>query len=149
MMKPLYTRKSVQTYTHEQMRKIENLFIREFIILGEAGVNAAREQHDYTDQTSNLTSSIGYELYINGKIYRENFEAYQGGSESGEEGVLKGKALAAELGPMGNYTLIFVAGMEYAEEVELRGKNVLSPAYLLAEQEIPKIKERILRLVNK
>lgn len=148
MMKPLFNRATVHNYTETRRKLIERIIIRELMAIGEEGVNIARQQHTYTDQTGNLTSSIGYELFVNGSSYIENFQPSEVGSESGEEGIAKGRALAAEIGPLGNFTLVFVAGMPYAEEVEARGKEVLSPAYLYAEQEIPRMKDRILRIIN-
>lgn len=145
MMTPKFNRKSVNAYTQNRVQTIERVLTSELIILAEQGVNIAREEHGYTDQTGNLTSSIGYELYVNGKSVRGNFEAKQG-TESGEQGVQTGRSLAAEIGPLGNFSLIFVAGMPYAEKVEAMGKAVLTPAYLFAEQELPKLKARLIRL---
>lgn len=144
MMKPKFTRATVNAYTQKRADIIQKLLIRHLIFLGEECVNICREKHGYMDQTGNLTSSIGYELFVNGKPYHENFKATPG-SESGDEGVNKGRALALEIGALGNYTLVLVAGMEYAEEVEARGKDVLTPGYLHMEQELPKIKLQILR----
>ena len=149
MIKPKFTRQSINAKFQQTTERIERILIRELTAMAEMGVNIAREQHTYTDQTGNLTSSIGYELYVNGKSYSENFQPSERGSDSGEEGINKGKSLSAEIGPLGNFSLIFVAGMPYAEEVEMRGKEVLNPAYLYVEQELPKLKARVLRLINK
>lgn len=148
MMKPKFTRSTVHAYTESRKAKIEQILVRELLYMAEEGVNIARDQHTYMDQTGNLTSSIGYELYVNGKSYSQNFQPSALGSESGEEGVQKGKSLAAEIGPDGNFSLIFVAGMSYAAEVEDRGKVVLSSAYLYAEQEMPKLIARVMRLIK-
>lgn len=146
MMKPLFTRSTVNAYFQKRTNQIEIILVRELLVLAETGVNIARDQHTYMDITGNLTSSLGYELFVNGNSYSSNFEPSSLGSESGDEGVIKGISLASEIGPMGNFSLIFVAGMPYAEEVEARGKEVLSPAYLYAEQEMPKLIQRVLRL---
>lgn len=144
MLKPKFTRNSVHKYTQKQLKIIERLIIRKLLKLGEEAVNLARQNHTYIDQTGNLTSSIGYELFVNGIAYHEDFQAFAGGSESGEEGVLKGKAHALAVGPLGSYSLVIVAGMDYAEEVQARGKDVLSSAETYVTQELPKIKIQIL-----
>ncbi len=149
MMKPKFTRATVHKYTEGVARQLERIIIRELQILGAECVNIARTQGDYMDQTGNLRSSIGFELYANDKLVDENFEPHPGaGSTDGSEGKMKGKALATEIGPLGTYTLVIVAGMEYAEEVEARGRDVLSSANLYAETQMAMIKERILRLMN-
>jgi len=150
MMKPKFTRAKIQAYTQTITKRIERVFIRELLKLGTECVNIARslsvEDGSYTDQTGNLRSSIGFELYVNGSLYIDDFAQNPGsGSTDGSEGMAKGKALATEIGGLGNFSLVIVAGMEYAEEVEARNKDVISSAYLYAEKELPKIKTRILR----
>lgn len=144
MMKPKFNRQSVHTYVTKRHDIIKRLLIRKLLILGEQTVNICRENHTYTDQTGNLTSSIGFELFVNGSAYHENFQAFAG-SESGEEGVNKGRTFALEVGPLGNFSLVIVAGMDYAAEVEARGKDVLSSGYSFLEKELPKVKAEILR----
>nr|GFB61037.1 hypothetical protein [Tanacetum cinerariifolium] len=102
MMKPKYTRSTVHAYTENRTKRIQAIIVRELLILAEEGVNIARDQHTYTDQTGNLTASIGYELYVNGSSYSSDFQPSARGSESGEEGMAKGRALSAEIGPNGN-----------------------------------------------
>ena len=43
----------------------------------------------------------------------------------------------------GGYALIVVAGMNYAAYVESMGKNVISSAELLAEQELPRMMKEL------
>ena len=150
MMKPKFSRASVKNYTDTVTKRIERVFIRELLKLGTECVNIARsltvEDGSFTDVTGNLRSSIGFNLYVNGALFTDDFENNPGaGSTDGSEGVQKGKEIAAEIGPLGAFSLVLVAGMDYADEVEARGKDVLSSAYLHAEKEMPKIKLNIIR----
>jgi len=153
MMKPKFTRRSVNTYTKKVGKRIEQIIIRQLQILGNECVNIARnltpDEGSYNDVTGNLRSSIGFTLYVGDKAYNADFQAFPGnGSTDGSEGVGKAQALALELGPLGAYSLVFVAGMEYAEEVEMRNKDVLTSAYLHAQKRMPQIKADILKAVN-
>jgi len=151
MMKPRFTRKSIHTYSMNRLRVIERILIRELIAMAEEAVNICRnltpDDNSYTDQTGNLRSSIGFELFVNGVAYHEDFKASGTGTESGETGMFKGKELAEEIGPLGAFTLIFVAGMDYAEEVEMRGKLVLTPGYDYIEKQMPKVLDKVKELV--
>lgn len=148
MMKPKFTPAQTRKYVDSRVKTIERVLIGKIIYLAEQAVNICREKHTYMDQTGNLTSSIGYELFVNGKSFRTNFKASAMGSESGETGIFKGQSLANEIGPLGNITLVMVAGMEYAEEVEARGKEVLNPGYLFLLKEMPKVIKQTLNELN-
>lgn len=104
--------------------------------IGEEAVKMARLKHenDWTDQTGNLRSSINYGVYKNGvavdmgkpEIYKE-----------GAEGAQKARELLSELGSksQNEYTLIIVAGMNYASFVEnIYHKDVISGAAMKAEE---------------
>ncbi len=81
--------------------------VNKWAYIGEEFVTNARQNHTYRDRTGNLTSSIGYVIVSLGKIVVENFEV----AEDGEEGLQKGKELAAEIAaryPYG-FALICVA----------------------------------------
>jgi len=104
------------------------------LVLNEFGVElvkCAREQHNYTDRTGNLTNSIWYAV-IKGRTVLST-----GGGATGNEGA--SAAMETIMGLAGNnatkYTLAVVAGMEYAAAVESRGYNVLIPAELKANRE--------------
>jgi hypothetical protein len=120
--------KGIKAQTQEQ---IDDLFAA-FSYVGEACVKEAREQHTYTDQTGNLTSSIGYTIVQDGKILSRSVAQKV---KDGDEGVKKGQeyldSLAEKWGRKGMF-LIVSAGMDYAEYVEARGYVVLSSAELKA-----------------
>lgn len=104
------------------------------LVLNELGmelVKYARESRTYTDRTGNLTNSMGYVVLRRGK------QVGHGGEQGGGEGEKAALELYQKLG-LGtkyDYTLIVVAGMNYAAYVEARGYNVLMPAQLKADAE--------------
>lgn len=153
MIQPKFTARGLSKYFAKQEAKLDRIIIRELQLLGEKCVNLCRDLDTYQDDTGNLRSSIAYELRVNDQHYTENFEARPGkGSETGDIGVNNAKAVLSLLNETISgisYELIIVAGMDYAEEVEARDYAVLTPAQHLAESEIPKIKQRIIRALNR
>lgn len=98
--------------------------------LGMELVSYARERHTYIDRTGNLTNSMGYVVLKKGQ------QVAHGGEGGGE-----GQAAAMKVynqvaaGSHYDYSLVIVAGMEYAAYVEAKGYNVLIPAQLKADAE--------------
>lgn len=99
------------------------------------------------DQTGNLTASMGYVLTYNGQVIRTAGFEKIGGNTAAETGKKEGRELAMSLVPKfkKGYSLIVVAGMNYAYAVESRGYNVLASAELFAERELPNMLKRILK----
>ena len=134
--------------------KIIEAYIYRLSAIGEEVVNHARSlpsspqtmagkphKPNYIDWTSNLRSSIGYVISVDGRIVN------QGGfhSELGDQGKKKGAAFAKQLVrrfPKG-ICLIVVAGMEYASYVSAKGYDVLDSSELLAEQLVPKMLRKL------
>jgi hypothetical protein len=87
---------------------------------------------DYLDQTGNLRSSIGYFIAKDGVIIKG-----QGTSES--------RSFASSIIRQYNsgFSLIVVAGMEYAVYVEAKGYNVISSSELFAIAELPNVRKRM------
>lgn len=81
--------------------------------------------NNFTDQTGNLRSSIGYIIYHNGSLVRSNFSGTT-------EGTAKGQDYAKSLLEIDSegYVCVFVAGMEYAMYVESKGYGVISGPHL-------------------
>lgn len=73
---------------------------------------------DFTDQTANLRSSIGYFLLNNGEVVAESLSGTA-------EGVLAAKEPLLNHSGRG-YSIMGVAGMEYASYLESMGYNVIS-----------------------
>jgi len=91
--------------------------------LGERFIETAKISGNYTNQTGNLRSSIGYAVLLNGSIIDSIFEL----TKKGEDGLKKGQKLASRLASRHSkgYVLICMAGMEYSIYVALRGYDVI------------------------
>lgn len=119
---------------------LENAIVMVLNSLGMELVAYARTMHNYTDRTGNLTNSMGYVVLkgtrplVNGGI--------QGSSEALEAAQKTFDAVAAR--SQYAYSLVIVAGMNYAAYVESRGYNVILPAELKAKEEfVSRMKELI------
>ena len=130
--------------------------VREFVQrglreIGEKAVNEARLNHGYTDQTGNLTASIGYALADGeGALDEGGFTSPPG--KVAPEGEDTGRALAeARATRDGQTRLTVVAGMEYASYVEkghtarngryVEPRAVLANAELLIRDEVNKLQQ--------
>lgn len=126
-------------------RQIENLQL-----LGEMCVKHAKllpADVGFMDQTGNLRSSIGYMVFKNGVAIHGEYSQVKEGSQ----GAKAGENLARKVGS--KYTdgiaLVVTAGMNYAVEVESRGKDVLTSAESLAKQALPKMIQKLISNINK
>ena len=99
----------------------------------------AREQHNYTDQTGNLTNSIGYAVVRNGKIVNYGGEIKSG--DGAAEGLKMAQKMAANASS--SFSLLIVAGMNYAAYVEAKGYNVILPAELKAKADLPAYMQKL------
>lgn len=131
---------------------VENAVVTRLSVLGEDCVNLARDrtpEASWIDRTGNLRSSIGYVIAHNGKIiHYSDFKQVK----QGNEGTKVGKDLATEIvkRTVGDYVLVVVAGMNYAEYVEARdNKDVLATPELFARKELPKMMEKLERQIAK
>lgn len=104
--------------------------------IGQSAVNSIRQNHDYEDQTGNLTSSVGFAVAVDGDIVQiSGFEPIK---PTGEEGSKTGKAYVESLASQfpDGITLIIVAGMNYAAYVERRGIGGMTDGELFARQAV-------------
>ena len=88
----------------------------------------ARELNTYQDQTSNLRSSIGYGIYIDGQPFTEEYMSAGNGTSDGSHGQAAAKETVEEVAkqyPEGIVGVI-VAGEGYALYVESKGYDVLT-----------------------
>lgn len=119
------------------------VLVNTFCYVGEQCIIEAREAGNYTDQTGNLRSSIGYAVVMDGKVVqRDCIDKVKQGDEGVSEGddyLSKRIKKARKKG----IVLIVTAGMNYAEYVEAKGYNVLSSAELKAG---PLVKSILTRL---
>lgn len=101
-------------------------------------VRNARMTNTYKDRTSNLRSSIGFIIYKDGREISRNFETAGAGSEDSSRGMAEGQAFAELQSPnMDGYSIVVVAGMEYAKHVEARGYDVVTNSKEIMVQDIP------------
>lgn len=131
-----------------EIDRVELLTVRALSRLGDECVKVARDrtpEASWIDRTGNLRSSIGYVIANNGKvIHYSDFKQVK----QGNEGTKVGKDLATEIvnRTVGDYVLVVVAGMNYAEYVEARdNKDVLATPELFAKKELPKMMEKLER----
>lgn len=101
--------------------------------LGENLAKYAKDNHTYTDQTGNLTNSIGYAVVRNGKLVNYGGEIQPG------DGAAEGLKIATKMANQSkaSFSLLIVAGMNYAAYVEAKGYNVILPAELKAKSDFP------------
>lgn len=100
-------------------------------------VEQAKSLDTYQDQTNQLRSSIGYQIYNQGVLVTEYFQETGKGDGSGSaQGVARGKTVAAEAARQypDDVVGVIVAGAHYALYVESKGYDVISgPASQLTE----------------
>ncbi len=113
--------------------------LRTMSFRGQKTVNYIRDKDDnWEDQTGNLRSSIGAKVAYKGQeISNSGFSQIKEGSEGASKGAQFAMKLASEYSSP--YTMIVVAGMEYAGYVEAKdNKDVLASAELMVRSELPK-----------
>ena len=130
----LHIKSEVMSMAEERARKVA---VNVLNYAGNEAIEEARDHGDYTDQTGNLRSSIGYVVTDGTTISSSNNKVYKGGHEGAEKanGLLKKYAEQHH----DDIELHLVAGMEYAGYVErIHHKNVLSSARILLDDIVPK-----------
>ena len=144
-IKPTFQKGAVAAKVQEFQKRLEAATVFLLQYMGEELTKYAREQHNYTDQTGNLTNSIGYAVVRNGMIVNYGGEIQPG------DGAAEGLKVAMEMAKdyPNSVTLLIVAGMSYASYVEAKGYNVIVPAYLLSLQEFPKYMQRLTEMARK
>lgn len=143
------TLKSLSQLLERKVKDLDRAIRFNFIeVIGPKVVINAKKNGSYKDRTSNLRSSIGFILVKDGKIIRRGgFQQASGGSESGDNGIKEGEKYATELAKNASdgYTLIVVAGMNYARPVESKGFYVLSRSEKYLQKEVNDMIERVLK----
>lgn len=135
-----YITKQVQ-YFQQQLELAMKLLLQEF---GEKLVAYAKDTHTYTDRTGNLTNSISYAIVRHKEILYYNEVQREEANAAALKVAMK---MAESLSDA--YSLIVVAGMNYAAFVESRGYNVILPAELKAKQEFTNKVKPLIDRVNK
>lgn len=146
-----FTRNDVRLYLESFCESVVKRQIRYLQYLGEMCLTEARNNKGYMMQTGALTSSTGYQVFVDGVAIHSQFDAVSGAeSEAAARGVKTGQTLAEQIGKdTKGVALVVVAGMNYAAYVEARGYNVLSSAEHLAERELPRMLEKLITGVKR
>lgn len=119
-------------------KRVEQAAISLMQYLGEELVKYAKDKHNYTDRTGNLTNSIGYVVVRNKEIV---FGPDQ--SSTGQTAALQAALKMIDTLP-DCISLIIVAGMNYAAYVEAKGYNVILPAELKAKTDFPQAMKKLM-----
>lgn len=133
----LQNKKELSNYILNQGALIEKALIFNLEYLVAQLENHAKLNAGYEDQTSNLKGSIGGVVLKNGKPI-----SYSGFNEGGVGGNSDGKLYINTLisNYTQGYTILVVAGMNYAAYVEdIHGLNVLKKSELKMQRELPKL----------
>jgi hypothetical protein len=121
-------------------KKVEAVIVSRLNLIGQEGTKHARlipKDIGYEDQTGNLRSSTGYAVGV-GEVVNTQFEKVRGKEPSNVEGTEVGRSVAEE--GVRKYkipALTITAGMEYASELEARGRDVLTSTYFKVKNELP------------
>jgi len=144
-IKPKFGNGAVAAQVNAFQVRLEKATVFMLQYLGEELAKYAKERHNYQDQTGNLTNSIGYAVVRQGKILTYGGENQPG--EGAAEGLKVAQQMAATL--PNSFSLIIVAGMNYAAYVEAKGYNVILPAQLKAMNDFPATVQRLKAMATK
>lgn len=130
---PTFGNGAIAAQVRAFQERVEKAAVFQLQYLGENLVNYAKDQHNYTDRTGNLTNSMGYAVVRGFKIV-----TYGGENQPGE-GADNALSVAMQYAQQctNTFSLIVVAGMNYAAYVEAKGYNVILPAELKAQTDFP------------
>jgi len=138
-IKPNFTPAKVGKELKLRLANIEKALLNRLKIVAERFITNARNNHTYTDQTGNLTSSVGYIIMKDGVQMANAFPGDKA------EGKAKAQSIAKEVSEryQKGYVLIVVAGMEYAAAVESRNYDVITASSITAETDLRKSLEEL------
>ena len=141
-VKANFTKEDVKRRFDAFLDEIERKQIARLQRLGEMCLTEARGA---------LTSSTGYQVFVDGVAIHSQFDAASGAeSEAASRGIKSGQTIAEKVGKeTKGVALVVVAGMNYAAYVEARGYNVLSSAEHLAERELPRMLEKLITNIKR
>lgn len=142
-IQPKFTPEQFGQSVRKQVDRIEEAILRRMKIAGEEAINYARSINTYKDQTGNLRSSIGYVVYKNGSLfYQSSFNKVKDGGQGQTKGVDLAHDVAKGL-PAHGFSLVVVAGMNYAFYVETKGYDVLTGAEIKTKEKLDRALKRI------
>lgn len=138
----------------DEVKKQQISRLRELGEMCVAYAQSVPPETGFHDQTGNLRSSIGYMVFVDGvAVHQSPFEQVQPKAEVSNGVVYNGNKVGEELcRRIGEQTtgvcLVCVAGMNYAQYVESKGRDVLTGAEHLAEKELPRMLEQLVKNIK-
>ena len=129
---------TAKAYLDKRLKMWQEAIINNLVYVGESALTQARNGHRYQDQTGNLTSSIGYAIVVNGRVFKQStFEVVK----DGKKGASDGKKFLQKLISQNSKGIVFimVAGMPYAQYVEAMSLDVLDSAEVMSKKMLPNI----------
>lgn len=123
----------LKRFLAEMPKKIEEIIVNVFAHTGETIINKIKDRPDgkpnWTDDTGNLRSSVGYIIYVGGKeAVVGGFDLVNNKGSNPSSGIDVGKSFAKKVALSINdakYALVIAAGMNYAEWVEKKDYDVI------------------------
>lgn len=146
-------REALQRKLEERKQALVAGLTDELSQLGEASVTYSKDNKGYRDRTANLKNSISYELFLDGELITTYIgqipkpDAIKDGQHVVKTIIDAYADKPGIVAPRG-FTLIVVAGMEYARYVEDKGYNVLYLTKEYLRNELKKILQRIVERIN-
>jgi len=123
------------------LSEVDRQLIETCYRVGEEAIIYARSDHpnNWKDHTHNLRSSVGYGVFVDGKLHTKGGFKQEQPTEIQEgvqlDGAATGENLCRQIGEQTTgITLVVVAGMSYAVYVESKGRDVLTTAELNAQK---------------
>jgi len=146
MTMKLTNQKQIAAYLFKQSILIEKALIYYLESFVAELENHAKESAEYEDQTSNLKSSIGGAVLKDGNpITYKGFTGEQKGVSTGKDFI---NSLMSNYGK--GYTILVVAGMEYASPLEnYLEYNVLKKTELKMQRELPDVIKRLKQAIDR
>lgn len=147
-------RKQIEAMRKQQEGQLDKKIVRWLQYIAEDVLNDARRKGSYIDRTGNLRSSIGCRIYRNGEpIHAYEVELVGNPTEPDKRLPLSELQVtfvnamddyaAKYVASIEGYTIVLVAGMNYAYYVEAKGYNVLHQSNILLQQHVKELKERL------
>lgn len=128
-LKAGFTDSQIDAEIKQWMGRVYKVTLAEYSRLARQCVSDARNkskaQGGFDDQTGNLRASMGYVIFYNGRIAKQDFEGVSKGKKVGE---VFAKKVGSDY-PKG-WAIVIVAGMEYASYVEAKSYDVITGSTL-------------------
>ena len=122
-------KKSLEQVIENAKKRTEENAVAQLTEIGRKSVETARKLPEtggtYHNRTGRLHNSIGFAVFKDGNVVAEDFI-----DPSGREAAMKKQGES-----YGGFSLVIVAGAEYAMDVHVRGYDVIDSAIINAEKE--------------